>query len=135
MNFRAPSRMPSMQRMEQPATPYQQYSQPHYSHRGHQVVPASPRAPPTPSMSHSRLPTSPVMRSSHPYHTPPTSPDRYSSPSPISSSSGSNVERQEAKMLKQLCAAMTKMQGTMKDVAERQEQILDRMSLLEQKGS
>jgi hypothetical protein len=38
------------------------------------------------------------------------------------------------KVLRQLCTAMTKLQSTMKDLAERQEQILDRMSLLEQRG-
>jgi hypothetical protein len=36
--------------------------------------------------------------------------------------------------MRQLITAMTKMQTTMKDLAERQEQILDRMSLLEQRG-
>lgn len=40
----------------------------------------------------------------------------------------------EVKVMRQLCTAMTKLQNTMKDLAERQEQILDRMSLLEQRG-
>jgi len=36
--------------------------------------------------------------------------------------------------MRHILTAMTKMQSTMKDLAERQEQILDRMSLLEQRG-
>ncbi|KAA8895192.1 hypothetical protein FN846DRAFT_785368 [Sphaerosporella brunnea] len=79
------------------------------------------------------MPPSPGI---HGTHTPPTSPDRYSPHSHShshSSGSSASLEKAEIKAMRQLCAAITKMQGSMKDMAERQEQILDRMSLLEQR--
>lgn len=75
-----------------------------------------PPLPGSPVMSHGHLPPSPIIHSSQQI---PSSPDRYTSA--------------EAKVVKQLINAMTKMQNSMKDLAERQEQILDRMSLLEQR--
>jgi hypothetical protein len=84
-----------------------------YAHLGH---------PPSPIFTHS-LPPSPAHSghgsSSHSSQRPPSPDARNSS---------------EMKVLRQLCTAMTKLQSTMKDLAERQEQILDRMSLLEQRG-
>jgi hypothetical protein len=79
------------------------------------------------------LPPSPVI---HGTHTPPTSPDRYQHHHHHSSSSSSSASegKAEIKAMRQLTTAITKMQGSMKDMAERQEQILDRMSLLEQRG-
>lgn len=43
-------------------------------------------------------------------------------------------EKEDAKAMRQILSQMTKMQNTIKDLAERQEQILDRMSLMEQRG-
>ncbi|KAF8535634.1 hypothetical protein BDD12DRAFT_751385 [Trichophaea hybrida] len=98
--------------MQHPSSPYSPH--PHYAtniafaHLGH--------PPPSPIVTHAHLPPSPIIHGSH-TQTPP-SPDRYSP---------------ESKALRQLCTALTKMQGTMKDLAERQERIFDRMSLLEQR--
>lgn len=81
-----------------------------------------PMGQPTPSVSpmlaHSHLPPSPVMHNPHVPPSPP-SPDRHSA---------------DMRVMKHILTAMTKMQSTMKDLAERQEQILDRVSLLEQRG-
>lgn len=89
------------------------------------AFPAMAGYPPPPHV-HGGAPPSPVF--SQPSHgsqqqqqqTAPPSPDRagYST---------------EVRVMRQLCTAMTKLQNTMKDLAERQEQILDRMSLLEQR--
>ena len=104
----------------------------HMGHHGHH-----PPLPPSPIITGAHLPPSPVMHHSqhqpqhphphpHPHQypnqqstTPPTSPDRNA----------------ESKAMRQLCTAIAKMQSTMKDLAERQEQILDRMSVLEQRST
>lgn len=106
----SPIVMPSMPPLEQlPSGAY--FPHPHFRH-----------APPSPDM----FPPSPVLHGQHSHQSPPST--------PCSSSSSERTERAEVKVLRQLCTAITKMQSTMKDVAERQEQILDRMSLLEQRG-
>lgn len=69
------------------------------------------QAPPSPMLAHAHAPSSP--------HHAPSSPDRSSA---------------DTKVMRQILTAMTKMQSTMKELAERQEQALDRMSLLEQRG-
>lgn len=106
----------------------------HHGHHGHH-----PPLPPSPIVTGAHLPPSPVLHHlqyqphphppphppPHPHQnqqsttTPPTSPDRYA----------------ETKAVRQLCTAVAKMQGTMRDLAERQEQILDRMSVLEQRST
>lgn len=80
--------------------------------------PLAQTGPPSPMMAHAHLPPSPVIHHS-PLAQAPSSPDRYSA---------------DTKVMRHILTAMTKMQSTMKDLAERQEQILDRMSLLEQRG-
>lgn len=57
-------------------------------------------------------------------------------PSPIMHNSmpTGHASPQDAKMLRHMMQMLAKMQNMMKDVAERQEQILDRMSVLEQRG-
>ncbi|KAI5779328.1 hypothetical protein EDC01DRAFT_719095 [Geopyxis carbonaria] len=88
---------------------------PHYATYAH-LQPMA-QGPPSPIISHSHLPPSPVAHPST-VQTPP-SPDRSSST--------------DAKVMKHLLTQITKMQNTMKDLAERQEQILDRVSVLEQR--
>lgn len=111
----SPIVMPTMPPLEPlPSGAY--FSHPHYRHA----------APPSPD----NFPPSPILHSqhAHSHQTPP------STPPSSSERSSERSERAEVKILRQLCSAITKMQSTMKDVAERQEQILDRMSLLEQRG-
>jgi hypothetical protein len=104
--------------------PYSPHSHfPTFAHLGHPLAHGSP---PSPIVTHA-LPPSPThsghgysSHSGHSSQTPPSPDTRNSS---------------EMKVLRQLCTAMTKLQSTMKDLAERQEQILDRMSLLEQRGT
>lgn len=96
--------------------------QPYYPSYAH-MAPMGPQTPPSgpsPMLAHSHLPPSPIMHHPHgnPPPTPPT-PDRCSA---------------DTKVMRHILTAMTKMQSTMRDLAERQEQILDRMSLLEQRG-
>jgi hypothetical protein len=101
--------IPGMQHATGPYSPHPHFATNiAFAHLGH--------PPPSPIVTHAHLPPSPTIHGSH-TQTPP-SPDRYS----------------ESKALRQLCSTISKMQGTMKDLAERQEQILDRMSLLEQRG-
>lgn len=89
-----------------------------YAHLGPMGNPTPPNV--SPMLAHSHLPPSPVMHNPHSLpQTPPTSPDRCNA---------------DSKVMRHILTAMTKMQSTMKDLAERQEQILDRMSLLEQRG-
>ncbi|KAL0638148.1 hypothetical protein Q9L58_002761 [Maublancomyces gigas] len=95
--------------------------QPYYPSYAH-IAPMGPQTPPSgpsPMLAHSHLPPSPIMHHPHgnPPPTPPT-PDRCSA---------------DTKVMRHILTAMTKMQSTMRDLAERQEQILDRMSLLEQR--
>lgn len=75
-------------------------------------------------MAHAHLPPSPVTHGSSAHS--PSREDRWSS--------GSGPARDEGRAMKQMMQTMAKMQTTMKDMAERQEQVLDRMSVLEQRG-
>ena len=77
--------------------------------------------PPSPVTPHSHLPPSPKYSNAQR----PPSPGRHS-PERCSP---------EMKVMRQLCSSMAKIQSTMKEMAIRQEQIMDRMSLLEQKCS
>ncbi|RPB11718.1 hypothetical protein P167DRAFT_574920 [Morchella conica CCBAS932] len=102
------------------ATAYQPYypsniAYAHMAPMGQQTPPSGP----SPMLAHSHLPPSPIMH--HPHGNPPPTP-----PSPDRCSA-------DTKVMRHILTAMTKMQSTMKDLAERQEQILDRMSLLEQR--
>lgn len=108
----SPIVMPSMPPLEPlPSGAY--FSHPHFRHG----------ATPSPD----NFPPSPILHGQHVH-------SHQSPPSPSSSSSSERTERAEVKILRQLYSSITKVQSTMKEVAERQEQILDRMSLLEQRG-
>jgi len=119
-----PQIMPSMPPMSMPqmelpgvATAGPMYPNPYaYAHLGPMGQPTPPSV--SPMLAHSHLPPSPIMHNPNAPSTPPTSPDRCSA---------------DTKVMRHILTAMTKMQQTMKDLAERQEQILDRVSLLEQR--
>lgn len=116
---------PPMPPMDHPGSPYSPH--PHFPsnlafHMGH--------PPPSPITSHSHLPPSPPA---------PSSPGRSDRERDREHDRERERERErdrvstETKMIRQLCTTIAKMQGTMKDLAERQTEILDRMSLLEQR--
>ena len=81
--------------------------------------------PPSPMLTHTHGPPSPVTHGSGRAHSP-NSPDRHSQ--------GSAPSQVEGKLMRQMMAQMQKLQGTVREMAERQEQVLDRMSVLEQRG-